>query len=101
MKYRNMPTVGSLILSAFLIAAPSAVMAQDRVDANGMPTDRSTPAEHAATAELNNQISGANARSDMMSNLDNDSYLAQQQQYNNQLQQNQAAQQQYQDQTSP
>jgi hypothetical protein len=85
--YRNKLVVSSLALSAFLIGSPCAVVAQGRVDANGMPTDHSTPTEHAATADLNNQITGANAQAE--------------QQYSDQLQQNQAAQQQYQDQTAP
>ena len=101
MNYRNKLAVSSVALSAFLIASPCAVMAQGRVDANGMPTDHSTPAEHAATADLNNRISGANAQADAKSTLNNDQYQAQQQQYSDQLQQNQAAQQQHQDQTAP
>ena len=101
MNYRNKLVVSSVALSAFLIGSPCAVMAQGRVDANGMPTDHSTPAEHAATADLNNQISGANAQADVKSTLTNDQYQAQQQQYSDQLQQNPAAQQQHQDQNAP
>ena len=95
-----------LALSGFLAAgsavaqdnaAPAAASAQ--TDANGMPTDHSTPAEHAATADLNNQVSGANANADAQSDQNNAQYRAQQQQYQNQLQQNQAAQSQFQDQT--
>jgi hypothetical protein len=65
-----------------------------------MPTTHSTPAEHAATADLNSQAADSNAASDQQANTTasaNDSqYQAQQQQYQNQLQQNQAAQQDYQ-----
>ena len=34
------------------------------VDANGMPTTHSTPQEHAATADLNNQVANTNASTD-------------------------------------
>lgn len=61
-----------------------------RMDANGMPTNQSTPAEQAETANLNNQVSAGNAAADA-------TYQAQQQQYQNQLRRNQAQQQQYQD----
>ena len=63
MKSLNLLAVSGFALSAFLIAAPA--MAQqdnsyptpsgDRVDANGMPTTHSTPAEAAQTAGLNDQ----------------------------------------------
>ena len=105
MKLRNSLAVSGFALSVFLIAAPA--MAQDnsmpttsgaRVDANGMPTTHSTPAEHAATADLNDQVSGANTSADATSDQNgatsdqnNAQYQAQQQQYQNQLQQNQTA----------
>lgn len=114
MKFHHIPAVSFIALSAFLIAAPS--MAQDnsvptangsRVDANGMPTTHSTPAEHAATSDLNSQVSGANNQADAQANQNNAQYQQQQQQYQNQLQQhdnavqqNNAALQQYQDQTA-
>ena len=86
--------ISGLALSAFLTAAPA--MAQDRVDANGMPTTHSTPAEHADTAELNNQTTNTNAATDQQAAATDSQYQAQQQQYQDQLQQNQQAQQDYQ-----
>jgi hypothetical protein len=107
MKLYNYLAVSSLALSSFL-AASSAVAQNDysaarpgtQVDAQGMPTHHSTPAEHAATADLNNQISGANAKADRTSDQDNRQYQVQQRQYQNQLQQNQTAQRQFQDQAA-
>ena len=105
MKYRLSLAASALALSAFL-AAPA--VAQDNsmpahTDANGMPTDHSTPAEHAATAGLNNQAADANAKADAQSDAQSDQnnaqYQAQQRQYQDQLRQNQAAQSQYQDRT--
>jgi hypothetical protein len=106
MKSLNLLAVSGLALSAFLIAAPA--MAQqdnsfpapsgDRVDANGMPTTHSTPAEAAQTGNLNQQADSA-ARQSAAQGSDSDAqYQAQQQQYQNQLQQNQQAQQDYQNQ---
>src|SRR5579863_6652011 len=91
--------VSGLALSAFLTALP--VLAQDnRVDAGGMPTTHSTPQEHAATGDLNSQVTNSNVAADQQTGAGattNDAqYQAQQQQYQNQLQQNQAAQQDYQ-----
>ena len=94
MKFTAM-AVSTLALSAFLSAAPA--MAQGRVDANGMPTDHSTPAEQAATAALNNQVSGSNAAADAQAQQNDAQYQQQQQAYQGQLQQNQAAQADYQD----
>jgi hypothetical protein len=90
MKFTTL-AVSGLALSAFLVGVPA--LAQDHVDANGMPTDHSTPAEHAQTEGLNAQVSGANAAT---ANANDAQYQANQQQYQNQLQQNQAAQQDYQ-----
>src|ERR1700712_254232 len=74
----------------------------ERVDANGMPTTRSTPAEQAETAAINNQVGANNAAADAKAAADNTAfqgqqqqYQAQQQQYQGQLQQNQAQQQDY------
>ena len=64
MKSRNKLAVSTLALSAFLVGVPSMVMAQDRVDANGMPTTSSTPEEHAQTQDLNQGISDGNAAVD-------------------------------------
>jgi hypothetical protein len=71
----------------------------ERVDASGMPSTRSTPAEQAQTAEINNQVSAGNAAADAKAATDNVQYQAQQQQYQGQLQQNQAQQKDYQDRT--
>jgi hypothetical protein len=114
MKFHSLLAVSGVALSAFLIAAPT--MAQDnsmpgpsgqRVDANGMPTTHSTPAEHAATADLNAQVGVTNQTADATTDQNNAQYQQQQQQYQQQLQQHQnavdqnaAAQQQYQDQTA-
>jgi hypothetical protein len=79
----------------------------ERVDAQGMPTTRSTPAEQAQTSEINNQVGAKNAAVDAKAAADSAQYQAQQQQYQGQLQQNQAAlrqnqsqQQDYQDRTA-
>jgi hypothetical protein len=71
----------------------------ERVDASGMPTTRSTPAEQAQTAEINNQVGAGNVAADAKAATDNVQYQAQQQQYQGQLQQNQAQQKDYQDRT--
>jgi hypothetical protein len=77
---------------------------QGRVDANGMPTNHSTPAEKAETADINRQIGVSNAAVDAQTNTNNADYQAKQrqyqgqvQQYQGQVQQNQAQQQDYQD----
>jgi hypothetical protein len=87
--------VSGLALSAFLAGIPA--LAQDRVDTNGMPTTNSTPAEHAATADLNGQITTAKSAADQQVDTTSAQYQAQQKQYQDQLQQNQAAQKDYQD----
>ena len=98
MKFTSL-AVSGLALSAFLAAVPAFAQGE-RVDANGMPTTHSTPEEHAATADLNNQVSNSNTKADLEAEATaapNDAqYQAQQQQYQNQLQQNQQAQQDYQ-----
>jgi hypothetical protein len=93
----NALAVSGLAFSTFLVGVPA--LAQDnRVDANGMPTTHSTPAEHAATAGLNDQAAAASANDQTVAQAQQGDaqYQAQQQQYQNQLQQNQAAQQDYQ-----
>jgi hypothetical protein len=111
----------SLILALF--AAP--VLAQnsfpapggDRVDANGMPTTHSTPAEKAETRSLNNQIQANNdaadaqaaqaqaahdaqlAASSAQADANQAQYQQQTRQYRQQLQENQAAQANYADRT--
>jgi len=111
--------VSGLVLS--LCAAP--VLAQtpvapgEKVDANGLPTTHSTPAEHAQTENLNSQVQQNNAAADaqaLQAQAAHDAQLAanradaaanqaqydqQKQQYQQQLQQNQAAQQNYEDRT--
>jgi sporulation protein YlmC with PRC-barrel domain len=86
--------VSTFVLSAFVAAAPSS--AQDRVDANGMPTTHSTPQEQAQTANLNSQVADANNATDQQTNTADGQYQAQQQQYQQQLEQNRQAQQDYQ-----
>ena len=72
----------------------------ERVDAQGMPTTRSTPAEQAETAQINNQVGVSNAAVDAKAATGDAQYQAQQRQYQGQLQQNQAQQQDYQDRTA-
>src|SRR5471030_3516992 len=60
MKLRSLAAASGLALSAFLTAPASAqgsypTPSGDRVDANGMPTTHSTPAEQADTARINSQ----------------------------------------------
>jgi hypothetical protein len=102
MKLDMLATASGLVLSAFLIASPASAQGE-RVDANGMPTTHSTPAEAADTARINSQegvtTTGPSAAATAQSDANNAQYQAQQQQYQNQLQQNQAAQRQYQDRT--
>lgn len=76
------------------LAAP-ALAQSGRVDANGYPTDHSTPAEQAQTADLNSQVHANNAASDAQADANNAQYQAQQQQYQGQVAANQAAQDQY------
>jgi len=87
-----------LALSAFLIAAPA--YAQN-TDANGLPTNHSTPAEQAQTAQLNNQVADTTAAhtaaNDAQYQAQQQQYQQQQQDYQQRLQQNQAQQAQYQD----
>jgi hypothetical protein len=90
-----MTAVSGFALTVFLAGVP-ALAQSGRVDANGMPTDHSTPAEHAATANLNNSVSNANEAADQQASASDSQYQQQQQQYQNQLQQNQQAQQDYQ-----
>lgn len=105
MKSLNLLAASGLALSAFLIAAPA--MAQqnsypaasgDRVDANGMPTTHSTPAEQSQTANLNDQAASTAQQSNTQTDNADAQYQAQQQQYQQQLQQNEQAQRAYQNQ---
>jgi len=97
MKSRYLLAASGLAFSVFLIGAP--VSAQTaHVDANGMPTDHSTPAEQAETANLNAQVSQSNGEISAQDNNNQTKYQLQQEQYQQQMQQNQAAQENYQDQ---
>jgi type II secretory pathway pseudopilin PulG len=98
MKHAFLAAASGLVLSTLLIASP--VFAQGRMDANGMPTDHSTPAEQAETAQINNQVKANNAAADQQADANAATYQAQQQQYQTQLQQNQVQQQEYQDRTA-
>ena len=96
MKSRTLLLLGSIAVSACMFAP---AMAQSgHVDANGMPTDHSTPAEQAETANLNNQVSQSNAEIAAQDNNNQAKYQIEQQQYQQQMQQHQAQQDAYQDQ---
>src|ERR1019366_6695611 len=91
MKSRNLLAASGLVLSAFLIASPA--MAQsEHVDANGMPTNHSTPEEQAQTGNLNSQITESNGEAAAQDNNNKAKYQLQQQQYQEQMQQHQTAQ---------
>ena len=92
MKRISMAAASGLALSAFLMTSPAfaqasgtpAVIGGSHVDANGMPTNHSTPAEHAATADLNNQVAAQDGFDKSQSTpANNAQYQAQQQQYQN------------------
>jgi hypothetical protein len=86
-------TASSLAVLAFLVASPA--LAQDHVEANGMPTDRSTPAEQAQTADLNRQIQQNNAAADARAQANDAQYQAEQQRYSDRKQQYQSQMQQH------
>ena len=97
----------TLLMGTVSFAQGGGPVPGERVDANGMPTTRSTPAERAETAEINKQVGVQNAAADAKAasdnakaDADNAQFQAQQQQYQGQLQQNQAQQQDYQDRTA-
>lgn len=96
MKTVSMAAASGLALSLFLVAPALAQSA--RVDANGMPTNDSTPAEKAETARINNQVGANNASIDAQADANNAQYQQQQQDYQDKLKLNQAAQQDYQNQ---
>ena len=105
MKLRVLAAASGLAMSAFLISSPAGAQGSyptpsgDRVDANGMPTTHSTPAEQAQTQGLNEAEATAPDQSTAPAETSADAqYQQQQQQYQQQLQQNQQAQQDYQDQ---
>ena len=95
-----MATVSGLAMALFL--TPAFAQAQDspernRVNADGLPTTHSTPAEKADTAEINKQIGVSNSAVDAKTDANNAQYQAQQQQYQGQLQNNAAQQAAYTD----
>jgi hypothetical protein len=108
MKIDFLAAASGLAFSSFLIATPVfAQAARERVDANGMPTTHSTPAEQAQTAAINNQVAASNAAADAQAGADKaksqeqqQAYQSQQQQYRNQLEQNHEQQEQYRDRTA-
>ena len=96
-----------LLMGGVSFAQGGGPMPGERVDAQGMPTTRSTPAEQAETARINNQVGAKNAAMDAKAAADDAQYQAQQKQYQAQLrqnraqqEQNQAQQQDYQDRTA-
>jgi len=112
MKSTLLAAASGLALCAALAGSPSFAQGSypapsgDRVDANGMPTTHSTPAEKAQTAEINNDVAARNAAADAQTNAQADSnnaqyqqkqqaYEAQKQQYQQQLDKNAAQQQRY------
>jgi hypothetical protein len=84
------------LMGTAAFAQGGGVVPGERVDANGMPTTRSTPEEQAETARINKQIGASNAAADAKAATDNTQYQTQQQQYQGQLKKNQAQQQGYQ-----
>jgi len=110
MKSHLLAAVGGLAFSSFLMASP--VFAQgapsgERVDANGMPTTHSTPAEKAETAAINNQGAANAAADNAQTDADKakyqeqqQAYQSQQQQYRNQLERSKDQQEQYRDRTA-
>ena len=106
MKKSLLAAASGIAFSAFLTASPAFSQGQ-RVDANGMPTTDSTPAEKAETAAINNQVAAGNAAADAQSEADKAKYQEQQQayqsqqlQYRNQLERNKDQQEQYRDRTA-
>jgi len=103
MKSLHLAAASSLALCALLSAA--SVSAQtyptprgDRVDANGMPTTHSTPAEQAQTADINNQVAATNQAADAQANSANAQYQQQQQDYQSKQQAYESQKGQYQQQ---
>jgi hypothetical protein len=112
MKRLNLAAASGLALTAFLIATPAfaqangtpATLGGSHVDADGMPTNHSTPSEQADTANLNNQVAaqdgitkpGTAAANDPQYQAQQQQYQQQQQDYQSKLQDHAAAQQDYQ-----
>jgi multidrug efflux pump subunit AcrA (membrane-fusion protein) len=93
-------TASGFALCAFLALPAAAQQANPgqgaHLDANGMPTNQSTPEEQAQTSQLNQQSAGAAAEANSQAASADAQYQAQQQEYQEQLRQNQQAQQDYQ-----
>lgn len=117
MKSASLAAVSGLALCAILSLAPAGAQTYptpsgDRVDANGLPTTHSTPAEQAQTADINNQVRANNAAADAQASSANaqnqqqyqqqqqQAYESQKQQYQQQLNENAAQQQNYQNRTA-
>ena len=79
-----------------LMAQPTLAQSGN-LDANGMPRDRSTPAEQAETATLNRQINNANSKAQAQYDREQAEYQATQRQYQDALKKSEAAQKRYQD----
>lgn len=97
MKHVKAAVCSGFAISLFLAAAPAFAQGSyptnsgDRVDANGMPTTHSTPAERAQTRALNNQVSADNDAADAQAAQDQARYQAQQNQYQQEKQNYQSA----------
>jgi hypothetical protein len=92
----------TLLMATVSFAQDGRPLRGERFDANGMPTDRSTPAEQAETARINRQIGADNRAADDRANADNERYRSEQtqyqgqrSQYEGQLQNNRAQQAEY------
>ncbi len=96
MNTRGLRLAGGLILCLGVAGSPA--MAQSgNLDAKGMPRDRSTPAEQAETAKLNQQINQANSAAQAKYDQAQAEYQAKQRQYRDALQKSAAAQKRYQE----
>jgi hypothetical protein len=117
MKLNLLAATSGFALCAVLAGSPASAQGSypapsgDRVDANGMPTTHSTPAEKAQTATINNDVAANNAAADAQANAQangnnaqyqqqQQAYEAQKQQYQQQLDKNAAQQQHYQNRTA-
>lgn len=103
MKSFYLAAASGFALCALLSASPLSAQTYpapngDRVDANGMPTTHSTPAEQAQTADINNQVTANNAAADAQANSANAQYQQQQQDYQSKQQAYESQKGQYQQQ---
>jgi Skp family chaperone for outer membrane proteins len=97
MKMQHLCLAGGLILCLGMAVSP-ALAQSGNLDAKGMPRDRSTPAEQAETAKLNQQINQANQDAQVKYDQAQAEYQAKQRQYQQALQKSEAAQKRYQEQ---